>query len=183
MPSMTTSHGGILYYVVKVPKEEPEVWTSTPGQRSFDDKVTGAVATSTPLLGAAPTSTDSGWDNPFRPDGDLSREADEIVELIKGGKPITPTPLNGEAPKLPESNGTENGKVPSPTKASTVTASPPKPAKSNGTKPLSNGDKSAPKSTPGQVELQRTTITPSDPVQAEHVNLKKKPKCKCCVVQ
>ncbi|KAF6201329.1 hypothetical protein GE061_005777 [Apolygus lucorum] len=125
--------------------------------------------------------TDSGWDNPFRPDGDLSREADEIVELIKGGKPITPTPLNGEAPKLPETNGTENGKVPSPAKAATVMASPPKPA--NGTKPLSNGDKSAPKSTPGPVELQRTTITPSDPVQAEHVNLKKKPKCKCCVVQ
>lgn len=37
-------------------------------------------------------STESGWDNPFRPDGDLSREADEIVSLIKGGKPITPTP-------------------------------------------------------------------------------------------
>lgn len=29
-------------------------------------------------------SIDSGWDNPFRPDGDLSREADEIVNLIKG---------------------------------------------------------------------------------------------------
>ncbi|KAK0177918.1 hypothetical protein PV328_001915 [Microctonus aethiopoides] len=48
----------------------------------------------------AQISTDSGWDNPFRPDGDLSREADEIVELIKGGKPITPTP--GQiAPPLP----------------------------------------------------------------------------------
>lgn len=40
-------------------------------------------------------STESGWDNPFRPGGDLSREADEIVNLIKGGKPITPT---GEHP-------------------------------------------------------------------------------------
>lgn len=29
-------------------------------------------------------STESGWDNPFRPGGDLSREADEIVSLIKG---------------------------------------------------------------------------------------------------
>lgn len=29
-------------------------------------------------------STDSGWDNPFRPGGDLSREADEIVNMIKG---------------------------------------------------------------------------------------------------
>ncbi|KAH8292691.1 hypothetical protein KR018_002752, partial [Drosophila ironensis] len=36
-------------------------------------------------------STDSGWDNPFRPGGDLSREADEIVNMIRGGKPITPT--------------------------------------------------------------------------------------------
>ncbi|CAD1471495.1 unnamed protein product, partial [Heterotrigona itama] len=44
--------------------------------------------------------TDSGWDNPFRPDGDLSREADEIVELIKGGKPITPTP-GQTGPPLP----------------------------------------------------------------------------------
>lgn len=29
-------------------------------------------------------SVDSGWDNPFRPDGELSREADEIVKLISG---------------------------------------------------------------------------------------------------
>uniref|UniRef100_A0A336K8I5 CSON004983 protein n=1 Tax=Culicoides sonorensis TaxID=179676 RepID=A0A336K8I5_CULSO len=55
-------------------------------------------------------STDSGWDNPFRPDGDLSKEADEIVNLIKGGKPITPTSethLNGNA--LKDSVITENG--------------------------------------------------------------------------
>ncbi|KAI4474711.1 hypothetical protein M0804_014709 [Polistes exclamans] len=50
--------------------------------------------------GGGSTGTDSGWDNPFRPDGDLSREADEIVELIKGGKPITPTP-GQTAPPLP----------------------------------------------------------------------------------
>lgn len=46
-------------------------------------------------------STESGWDNPFRPDGDLSREADEIVSLIKGGKPITPTPPPVAVPQLP----------------------------------------------------------------------------------
>ncbi|XP_067638279.1 cuticle collagen 144-like [Eurosta solidaginis] len=39
-------------------------------------------------------STESGWDNPFRPGGDLSREADEIVNMIRGGKPITPTEDN-----------------------------------------------------------------------------------------
>lgn len=33
-------------------------------------------------------STESGWDNPFRPGGDLSREADEIVNLIKGDSSI-----------------------------------------------------------------------------------------------
>ncbi|XP_034946683.1 uncharacterized protein [Chelonus insularis] len=53
-------------------------------------------------------STDSGWDNPFRPDGDLSREADEIVELIKGGKPITPTP-GQTAPPLPGCDGKPTG--------------------------------------------------------------------------
>lgn len=52
MPSMATSHGGILYYVVKVPKEEAaihqhhEPWS--PGQRSFEEKQ--LAATSTPLL-------------------------------------------------------------------------------------------------------------------------------------
>ena len=30
-------------------------------------------------------------DNPFRPGGGLSREADIIVQMIKAGKPITPT--------------------------------------------------------------------------------------------
>lgn len=31
-----------------------------------------------------------GTDNPFRPGGELSKEADEIVNLIKQGKPLTP---------------------------------------------------------------------------------------------
>ncbi|CAB0012363.1 unnamed protein product [Nesidiocoris tenuis] len=131
---------------------------------------------------AGVAATDSGWDNPFRPDGDLSREADELVELINSGKPITPTPLNGEPPKLPDSNGTENGKVPSPAKAATNAASPPNKA-ANGTKPLSNGDKSTVATPGGQLELQRSTVAPTDAATVEHVNLKKKPKCKCCVVQ
>ncbi|KAH8396039.1 hypothetical protein KR222_002272, partial [Zaprionus bogoriensis] len=79
---------------------------------------TTATATMQPTGGLGPAydrqqSTDSGWDNPFRPGGDLSREADEIVSMIRGmshdpflflalfncllwlsrtgGKPITPT--------------------------------------------------------------------------------------------
>lgn len=31
-----------------------------------------------------------GTDNPFRPGGELSKEADQIVNLIKQGKPLTP---------------------------------------------------------------------------------------------
>ncbi|XP_013103748.1 WD repeat-containing protein DDB_G0292056 [Stomoxys calcitrans] len=56
-------------------------------------------------------STDSGWDNPFRPGGDLSREADEIVKMISGGKPITPTEDNAIANGKSQSNGTSNGTV------------------------------------------------------------------------
>lgn len=116
-------------------------------------------------------STDSGWDNPFRPDGDLSREADEIVELIKGGKPITPTPgglnLSGGGAAVPVSSAETAATV-------TTTATAASPANGSGpTKPAG----------PGAVELQRATVAPGDASQVEHVVLKKKPKCKCCVIQ
>ncbi|KAJ2954466.1 hypothetical protein O0L34_g2743 [Tuta absoluta] len=122
-------------------------------------------------------STESGWDNPFRPDGDLSREADEIVSLIKGGKPITPTPpvaqpqLADEQPlHVNNVNASPQTKVSSPVQQST-------PKAMNGTK---NGAAVA-EARPGQVEVQRSA--PQEPQQAEHVTLKKKPKCKCCVIQ
>ncbi len=44
-----------------------------------------------------------GWDNPFRPDGDLSKEADQIVELIKEGKPINEENLRSKSPSVNES--------------------------------------------------------------------------------
>lgn len=129
-------------------------------------------------------STDSGWENPFRPGGDLSREADEIVELIKGGKPITPTP-GSQAPTLPTvdevdvRNSIPNNKSPiteSPKKANKLGATPQKNAK-NGN--LQN-DKTG---SPGAVEVQRGTVIQGDASQVEHIVLKKKPKCKCCVIQ
>lgn len=64
-------------------------------------------------MNATVCSTDNGWDNPFRPDGDLSREADEIVELIKGGKPITPTP-GQTSPPLPGSKSGDHDSSTSP---------------------------------------------------------------------
>nr|CAD7429556.1 unnamed protein product [Timema monikensis] len=131
-------------------------------------------------------STDSGWDNPFRPDGDLSREADEIVELIKGGKPITPTP-GSVAPKLPFVTEAADSAPSSPTAltAPTVQQSPPqrKVVGANGAAPCTE-EKQPLNSTPAPVEVKRETVVPaSDASQVEHVVLKKKPKCKCCVIQ
>ncbi|XP_012266979.2 uncharacterized protein LOC105692389 [Athalia rosae] len=165
-------------------------------------------------------STDSGWDNPFRPDGDLSREADEIVELIKGGKPITPTP--GQiAPPLPgvetttpvtsgavanaatvPANGTsERDSGASPLLNSTLAnqqnsprlnqgngnahATPNKGATNNAANNQHAAhEKVATSVNAATVEVGRVTAQgPGDASQVEHVTLKKKPKCKCCVLQ
>ncbi|KAG5684540.1 hypothetical protein PVAND_013767 [Polypedilum vanderplanki] len=134
-------------------------------------------------------STDSGWDNPFRPDGDLSREADEIVNMIKGGKPITPTGdqslLNGShvngnleangtavvdgatkleaSPLLTQQNGTK-----SPQKTTTATAV--------------NGDATK-DATQSQTQVSNQTVP--GPQSASHVVIdeKKKKGRACCVVQ
>lgn len=128
-------------------------------------------------------STESGWDNPFRPGGDLSREADQIVELIKGGKPITPTP-GSQAPPIPSVGDSPdlNHTVPdgvdavSPKKMATaLNATPTNQTVTNGTSEKSPA--------PGQVDVQRSTIkADGDGAQVEHVNIKKKNKCHCCVI-
>lgn len=132
-------------------------------------------------------STESGWDNPFRPDGDLSREADEIVSLIKGGKPITPTPT--AAPQLPLCEENEEK-----TQANNVDASAPSsPMQTKAASPVQqtpkamNGTKNGSVGVGGggeggrHVEVQRAP--PQQPQQPEHVTIRKKPKCKCCVLQ
>lgn len=141
-------------------------------------------------------STDSGWDNPFRPGGELSREAEEIVELIKGGKPITPTP-DSSAPPLPSADEADHtihsgGTSPTATPASTVDATSPltqSPRKTtnlnaspnNKTDASANGNAGVNSKQPGSVDIKRDTM--NSPGEAEHVVLKKKPKCKCCVIQ
>jgi len=122
--------------------------------------------------------------------------------MIKGGKPITPTP-GSVAPKLPsmsEIDGHDqadhhNTSSPVATPASTadvaatVSQSAPLAAskQNNENKVGANGnapcsvEKSA---APGAVEVQHGTVVPaSDASQIEHVVIKKKPKCKCCVIQ
>lgn len=143
-------------------------------------------------------STESGWDNPFRPGGDLSREADEIVNMIKGGKPITPTGdhqlENGQTPN--DSHGNENGH----TVVDGVTK-----LEASKLQSTQNGTKSPQKliSSPlknGNDKTNGATTTPSNnatnnnqisnqvipgPQSVSHVVIdeKKKKKCHCCVIQ
>ncbi|KAH0535147.1 hypothetical protein KQX54_014138 [Cotesia glomerata] len=136
--------------------------------------------------------TDSGWDNPFRPDGDLSREADEIVELIKGGKPITPTP-GQTAPPLPGCDGKTIDDHDSSTSPLLNTSTFERTNQGNGNlhgnvnssvnkQPVS--EKVGSTTSTATVEVSRVTAQgPGDASQVEHVTLKKKPKCKCCVLQ
>uniref|UniRef100_A0A8D8EW98 (northern house mosquito) hypothetical protein n=1 Tax=Culex pipiens TaxID=7175 RepID=A0A8D8EW98_CULPI len=151
-------------------------------------------------------STESGWDNPFRPGGDLSREADEIVNLIKGGKPITPTGdqslLNGSAPKdssptenggstvvdgvatklestqlqSQQPNGTKSPQKGGPDAAATTTAASPQ---KNGSTPSA----AAASQSPAQTQVSNQVIP--GPQSASHVVIdeKKKKKCACCVIQ
>ncbi|XP_014294880.1 uncharacterized protein LOC103577595 [Microplitis demolitor] len=140
----------------------------------------------------AQISTDSGWDNPFRPDGDLSREADEIVELIKGGKPITPTP-GQTAPPLPGCDGKAIDEHDSSTSPLLNTSTTERTNQGNGNlhgnvnsnvnkQPVS--EKVGSTTSTATVEVSRVTAQgPGDASQVEHVTLKKKPKCKCCVLQ
>jgi len=120
-------------------------------------------------------STDSGWDNPFRPDGDLSREADEIVEMIKGGKPITPTTAIAVGSfDHADAAATAVG-------ATKVAGSP---VKANG----ASAPSAAPKANgggggDGALEVTHGRVAAADASQVEHVVLKKKPRCKCCVIQ
>lgn len=127
-------------------------------------------------------STESGWDNPFRPGGDLSREADEIVELIKGGKPITPTSGGPPSPILHDHTDSSfaNNVAHEP-----ITESPKKATVLHATPKSANGNvKNDKVSSPGAVDVQRGTLIPAgDSSQVEHVVIKKKPKCECCVIQ
>lgn len=167
----STTHGGLLYYVVSVPRDS----VSPSGLRS--DASAQESAVNSPEL----ISTDSGWDNPFRPDGDLSREADEIVQLIKGGKQLI-TQTHAQAHEV-DGSAVTNGALQL-ASAATQQSSPPAAKPVNGTAAAAGDKKQSPAAAAktGAVELQRG-VTANDASQVEHVVLKKKPKCKCCVIQ
>ncbi|XP_003744762.1 uncharacterized protein LOC100904327 [Galendromus occidentalis] len=141
----TSSQQGNSYF-----RETQQVFTtSTPnGQHTSVKTVTYT----------ARQSTDSGIDNPFRPEGELSMEADEIVKAIKEGRPFDSIDSGRVSRQANGSLTTRNGSAKSP-----------------------SGRKDA---KPGVVDVQRgIVVPPSDAQQVEQVVLKKKPKCKCCVIQ
>ncbi|KAF2359757.1 hypothetical protein FHG87_009487 [Trinorchestia longiramus] len=165
--SYQPTHGGVLYYAF------PDL-----GSRSCSE---------------------SGRDNPFRPDGDISKEADEIVQRIKSGQPL----LNGGHPTSPNADSS-----PSPAAGSPVASSPsPIPAAEPEISKTESGNEQQqdalpssqngttttaapplqPKATPAApstVEVTHSTLPPSQPAAApQHVVLKKKNKCGCCVLQ
>ena len=47
------------------------------------------------------SSSYEGWDNPFQPEGEISRDADELLRLWKEGK-LKGAGLNGVIPSSPE---------------------------------------------------------------------------------
>ncbi|GIY42890.1 uncharacterized protein CEXT_608251 [Caerostris extrusa] len=131
---------------------------------------------------------ESGVDNPFRPDGELSREADTIVSLIKEGKPITP--VKGEDMDV-VANGFQHDQTdtaaPNGHQVTEAVVTPQSNAPLQSAKPKGGANGTTPKdatATPGIVEVQRGVIVPpTDAPAVEQVIIKKKPKCKCCVIQ
>lgn len=122
-------------------------------------------------------STDSGWDNPFRPDGDLSREADEIVNLIKGGKPITPT---GEHLLLNGSNEANGVTV---VDGATKLEASPLLNQSNGTKSPQKGAANGEATKDSQPQVSNQTVPGPQSASCVVIDEKKKKSCKCCVIQ
>ncbi|XP_075525887.1 uncharacterized protein LOC142557727 [Dermacentor variabilis] len=134
-------------------------------------------------------STESGLDNPFRPDGELSREADTIVSLIKEGKPITP--VKGEPDgfftsqldgSVTHSSPQQNQQLQANGESKISPAKAPAPVAAD--RPGTNGSAAPPSVRKGVVEVQHgIVVPPSDSSTVEQVMIKKKPKCKCCVIQ
>ncbi|XP_076318964.1 uncharacterized protein LOC143229960 isoform X2 [Tachypleus tridentatus] len=157
--------------------------TKFPFDFIIPSNMTSTPSTEAPSYGPK-KSSENGIDNPFRPDGDLSKEAESIVCLIKEGKPITPT--KGER----EDSGLED-LVQEPTvdevdKAKEVNIVPSVANSVTSAKADVNGDapKTASPSEPAIVEVQHgIVVPPADSSQVESVVIKKKPKCRCCVIQ
>lgn len=161
MDSTLSSNGEMVtsgYY-----RETQQVFTTSTPNGTHGQHVTIQYTTQ--------QSTESGIDNPFRPEGELSMEADEIVKAIKEGRPFDSID-SGRASRVQQQQAVENGKAPTQSNGNT---------KNGKTKSPPGGKKDQ---KPGVVDVQRgIVVPPTDAPPVELVVVKKKPKCKCCVIQ
>ncbi|KAL5276468.1 hypothetical protein ACFFRR_001973 [Megaselia abdita] len=145
------------------------------------------TATATTVNYDRQQSAESGWDNPFRPGGDLSREADEIVNMIKGGKPITPTGdvnhsiTNGNAQTGNSHYENGNAVVDGATKLNVSQSQ----SAQNGTNSPQKRQQGTAAATNGTSTAEVSNKVVPGPTSASHVVIeeKKKKKCACCVIQ
>ncbi|XP_037077529.1 uncharacterized protein LOC119098655 [Pollicipes pollicipes] len=144
-----------------------------------------AVATEMPTTYIV-SSVDAGWENPFRPGGELSKEADQIVRAIQSGRPLDASLDAADGPAPPPAAG--NGHAGSP--ANGLPAG--EPAVALQTTALQTAVPPSPPSPPatllatqqpGTVEVRHSVVTPEGAAQVERVALKKKPRGRCCVIQ
>ncbi|XP_037084656.1 fibrous sheath CABYR-binding protein-like [Pollicipes pollicipes] len=131
---------------------------------------------------------DAGWENPFRPGGELSKEADQIVRAIQSGRPLDSSLDEADAPPAEGPNGhvepAPNGSAPAAAPGDGRPDGPADATRRNGASaPAPQVKTAVAAQQPGTVEVQHTLVKPEDASQVEQVTLKKKPRGKCCVVQ
>lgn len=108
-------------------------------------------------------SMNMGVENPFRPEGELSKEAETLVRQVQTGIPLMELEPAAE-PLLQRSTIEDNLSSPTPS--------------ANG----APGQSSMP-SSPTMLEVQHgIVVPPSSSASVEQVIIKKKPKCQCCVI-
>lgn len=143
---------------------------------------------------------DDGIDNPFRPGGGLSREADIIVQMIKAGKQITPTsPTREDIRELEEDLKRRQQKEHpvEPEKSIAHTTSDVSHAESNGVSTRTgdrmansgtsnaNGNNNRPTSKPSSPKGSngKSSVSPVENNVRDKVSLKKTDKRACCAIQ
>lgn len=134
-----------------------------------------------------------GWENPFRPGGELSREADQIVRAIQSGQPLLTTDdrPDGVANGVANGGPTTNGSVPAASaevNGSAVTAARAVPLQA--APPAAAGHSAPPEGAtvvaaqqPGTVEVRHSVVAPQQPGQVERVAIKRKHGARCCTIQ
>ncbi|KAF0307810.1 hypothetical protein FJT64_020867 [Amphibalanus amphitrite] len=213
VPLKATSRVRVTYYESKRPlsvsgssSEGSEACSERPASRRTAPAPAPAPAAVTTSVSEMPTtyvvsSVDAGWENPFRPGGELSKEADQIVRAIQSGRPLNastdltdgpsaanggpPSPAAGGGDAAPTGNGhlspsATNG-APPPVKESAVTARAAAPVSAEPPPPGATVLAAQPA---GAVEVHHSVVaSPEGAGQVERVALKKKPRGRCCVVQ